>query len=65
MEIKAGSGLDWNDATGTAFAKNDIVWTDFAEVRSALSLISKPRGSCPVLASTGQCHSVHSEGPPV
>ena len=38
MEIKAGSGLDWNDATGTAFAKNDIVWTDFAEVRSALSL---------------------------
>ena len=38
MEIKAGSGLDWNDATGTVFAKNDIVWTDFAEVRTTLSL---------------------------
>ena len=30
-------------------------WTD----------ISKPKGSCPVLASTGQCYSAHSEGPPV
>ena len=38
MEIKAGSGLDWNDATGMVFTKNDIVWTDFAEVRTAISL---------------------------
>ena len=38
MEIKVGSGLDWNDATGMAFTKNDIVWTDFAEVRTAVSL---------------------------
>ena len=27
--------------------------------------ISKTRGSCPVLSSAGQYHSIHSEGPPV
>ena len=27
--------------------------------------ISKTRGCCPVLSSTGQCDSAHSEGPPV
>jgi len=27
--------------------------------------ISKTRGSCPELASTGQCYSIHSKGPPV
>ena len=30
-----------------------------------VNTISKPKGRCPVLASTGQCYSVHSEGPPV
>ena len=32
---------------------------------SPLDSISKPRVNCPVLASTGQCYSAHSEGPHV
>ena len=32
---------------------------------AVLDCISKTRGHCSVLASTGQCYSIHSEGPPV
>ena len=30
--LKTNSGFDWNDDTGTKFAKDDTTWTDFSVV---------------------------------
>ena len=30
--LKTNSGFDWNNDTGTKFAKDDTTWTDFAAV---------------------------------
>ena len=56
--------------TGLAFLFKDLEAKPENVFQSPLLLqllahISKPRVNCPVLASTGQCYSAHSEGPHV